>query len=230
MKAWATNLWPVRQILAPMIRKQTAAGAARTLPGAVRAHRSLASRRIEHHAAAQARSALDGEARGDADRAVSSACSSCRNASRASAAASSTASSACTSSVRASWAAISRRGVRSAASTGAAGSRDEIRAARSMLAERCSATQDEGPHRARACAFSRPTSRATASSADLAIEAIFEKPRSENRSSIGRPEPSMKKDALLATNTSSIPLDELRHPRSPIRRVFSGCTISIRSR
>jgi 3-hydroxyacyl-CoA dehydrogenase/enoyl-CoA hydratase/3-hydroxybutyryl-CoA epimerase len=46
-------------------------------------------------------------------------------------------------------------------------------------------------------------------SADLAIEAIFE--NLEAKQELYRnTEPAMKKDALLATNTSSIPLDELR--------------------
>jgi 3-hydroxyacyl-CoA dehydrogenase/enoyl-CoA hydratase/3-hydroxybutyryl-CoA epimerase len=46
-------------------------------------------------------------------------------------------------------------------------------------------------------------------SADLAIEAIFENLEAKHEL-YRKTEPAMKKDALLATNTSSIPLDELR--------------------
>ena len=46
-------------------------------------------------------------------------------------------------------------------------------------------------------------------SADLAIEAIFENPQAKEEV-YRKTEPALKADALLATNTSSIPLDELR--------------------
>ena len=65
--------------------------------------------------------------------------------------------------------------------------------------------------------------------ADLAIEAIFENLEAKQEL-YRKTEPAMKPDALLATNTSSIPLDELRSGRRRIRRVSSASTISIRSR
>ncbi|ALN81615.1 enoyl-CoA hydratase/isomerase family protein [Lysobacter antibioticus] len=56
--------------------------------------------------------------------------------------------------------------------------------------------------------------------ADLVIEAIIEKPEAK-RELYDQVEPRMKSDALLTTNTSSIPLDELReHIRRPAQ--FGG--------
>lgn len=56
--------------------------------------------------------------------------------------------------------------------------------------------------------------------ADLVIEAIIEKPEAK-RELYDQVEPRMKPDALLTTNTSSIPLDELReHIRRPAQ--FGG--------
>ncbi|WP_031373659.1 3-hydroxyacyl-CoA dehydrogenase NAD-binding domain-containing protein [Lysobacter antibioticus] len=56
--------------------------------------------------------------------------------------------------------------------------------------------------------------------ADLVIEAIIEKPEAK-RELYDQIEPRMKPDALLTTNTSSIPLDELReHIRRPAQ--FGG--------
>ncbi|MGO1068337.1 3-hydroxyacyl-CoA dehydrogenase NAD-binding domain-containing protein [Lysobacter sp. CA199] len=56
--------------------------------------------------------------------------------------------------------------------------------------------------------------------ADLVIEAIIEKPEAK-RELYQQVEPRMKPDALLTTNTSSIPLDELReHIRRPAQ--FGG--------
>ncbi|MBW8811151.1 MAG: 3-hydroxyacyl-CoA dehydrogenase, partial [Lysobacter sp.] len=56
--------------------------------------------------------------------------------------------------------------------------------------------------------------------ADLVIEAIIEKPEAK-RELYDQVEPRLKADALLTTNTSSIPLDELReHIRRPAQ--FGG--------
>jgi 3-hydroxyacyl-CoA dehydrogenase/enoyl-CoA hydratase/3-hydroxybutyryl-CoA epimerase len=59
-----------------------------------------------------------------------------------------------------------------------------------------------------------------AAEAELVIEAIIEQPE-DKRSLYGEVEPRMKAGALLTTNTSSIPLDELRdHLRRPAQ--FAG--------
>ncbi|REM04768.1 3-hydroxyacyl-CoA dehydrogenase, partial [Mycobacterium tuberculosis] len=56
--------------------------------------------------------------------------------------------------------------------------------------------------------------------ADLVIEAIIENPEAK-RALYQSLEPTMKADALLTTNTSSIPLDELRdHIQRPAQ--FAG--------
>ncbi len=69
LRAWASNTWIARQLLAPLLRRQTAAKVrAATLPGAVRADRCLAARRQRHPAAPGTRGALGGAAGRDSDR------------------------------------------------------------------------------------------------------------------------------------------------------------------
>jgi 3-hydroxyacyl-CoA dehydrogenase / enoyl-CoA hydratase / 3-hydroxybutyryl-CoA epimerase len=69
---------------------------------------------------------------------------------------------------------------------------------------------------------------AGAAAADIVIEAIFEDAEAK-RTLYRRLEPVMKPGALLATNTSSLMLEELARI-SPIHRGWSGCISSTRSR
>ena len=65
--------------------------------------------------------------------------------------------------------------------------------------------------------------------ADLVIEAIIEQAEAK-RALYAQIEPRMKADALLTTNTSSIPLVELREAVRRTRRGSRACITSIRSR
>lgn len=69
--------------------------------------------------------------------------------------------------------------------------------------------KDEGERRGVAARLHADPAGEGASSADLLIEAIVERPDAK-RALYGDVEPRMKPDALLTTNTSSIPLNELR--------------------
>ncbi len=80
--------------------------------------------------------------------------------------------------------------------------------------------KDEAKRPAVAARLKGDLSGEGADSADLVIEAIIEKPEAK-RELYAQVEPRLKPDALLTTNTSSIPLDELReHIRRPAQ--FGG--------
>ncbi|MEH6420443.1 3-hydroxyacyl-CoA dehydrogenase NAD-binding domain-containing protein [Pseudomonas sp. CGJS7] len=80
--------------------------------------------------------------------------------------------------------------------------------------------KDEAKRPAVAARLKGDLSGAGADVADLVIEAIIEKPEAK-RELYQQVEPRLKPDALLTTNTSSIPLDELReHIRRPAQ--FGG--------
>jgi len=80
--------------------------------------------------------------------------------------------------------------------------------------------KDEAKRPAVAARLKGDLAGAGADIADLVIEAIIEKPEAK-RELYDQVEPRLKADALLTTNTSSIPLDELReHIRRPAQ--FGG--------
>lgn len=80
--------------------------------------------------------------------------------------------------------------------------------------------KDEAKRPAVAARLKGDLAGAGADVADLVIEAIIEKPEAK-RELYDQVEPRLKADALLTTNTSSIPLDELReHIRRPAQ--FGG--------
>ncbi|WP_064748726.1 3-hydroxyacyl-CoA dehydrogenase NAD-binding domain-containing protein [Lysobacter firmicutimachus] len=80
--------------------------------------------------------------------------------------------------------------------------------------------KDDGKRAAVAARLRSDLAGDGADAADLVIEAIIEKPEAK-RELYAQVEPRLKADALLTTNTSSIPLDELRgHIRRPAQ--FGG--------
>ena len=126
----------------------------------------------------------------------------------------------CTWSVPASWAATSPRGRAEGPSGDPAGPRDEVHpagagAGRASCTRRSSNRRKRSSKPARVCA-PMWTARAWPI-ADLVIEAIFENAEAKQEL-YARIEPQLQDDEILASNTSSIPLDELRRQLSAPQR------------